>query len=44
MYPAADGHVTRHPLDAYNVEHLKHRFEPAGAARPKLARPIRDLA
>jgi hypothetical protein len=31
MYPAADGYVTRDPLDASNVEHLMHAFALAGA-------------
>jgi hypothetical protein len=31
MYPAADGYVTREPLDASNVEHLRRAFALAGA-------------
>jgi hypothetical protein len=31
MYPTADGYVTRQPLDAFDVEHLRYAFELAGA-------------
>ena len=30
MYPAADGYVTRQPLDASDIEHLRHAFTLAG--------------
>jgi hypothetical protein len=30
MYPAADGYVTRQPLDASEPDHLRHAFELAG--------------
>jgi hypothetical protein len=30
MYAAADGYVTRQPLDASDLEHLKHAFELVG--------------
>jgi hypothetical protein len=32
MYPAADGYLTSHPLDASKPEHLLHAFELAGAS------------
>jgi hypothetical protein len=31
LYPAADGYVTREPLNASDVEHLRKAFELAGA-------------
>jgi hypothetical protein len=30
MYPAADGYVTRQPLDASDIEHWRHAFALAG--------------
>jgi hypothetical protein len=30
MYPTANGYVTRQPLDASDIEHLRHVFELAG--------------
>jgi hypothetical protein len=32
MYPTTDGYVTREPLDASNVEHLRHASELAGSS------------